>query len=79
MSSLISVNSLIKDLNLFFSQKSGLLSTLSSLAVGFCPVGYCQVGFFPSGLLSQWAFVRSPFISMLYLDLYVLGDDALIS
>ena len=60
MSSLISVNSFIKGLNLIFFQKSGLLSTLPNLAVGFCPVGYCPVGFCPSGLLSQWAFVRSP-------------------
>ena len=59
-SSLIRVNSFIKDLNLFFFQRSGLLSTLPNLAVGFCPVGYCPVGFCPSGLLSQWAFVRSP-------------------
>ena len=59
-SSLIRVNSFIKDLNLFFFQRSGLLSTLPNLAVGFCPVGYCPVGFCPSGRLSQWAFVRSP-------------------
>ena len=58
-SSLIQVNSFIIDFNLFFL-RSGFLSTLPNLAVGFCPVGYCPEGFCPSGLLSQWAFVRSP-------------------
>ena len=39
------VNSFIKK-----NQRRGLLSTLPNEAVGFCP----------GGLLSQWAFVRSP-------------------
>ena len=29
-------------------------------------MGYCPVGFCPSGLLSQWAFVRSPYSSTLW-------------
>ena len=39
---------------------SGVLSSLPKMAVGFCPVEFCSVGFCPSGVLSQWVFVRSP-------------------
>ena len=44
------------------------------------PTGVCLLDFFCSGI--QFNLLLSPypfFISMLYLDLYVLGDDALIS
>ena len=44
------------------------------------PAGVCLLGFFCSGV--QFGLLLSPyscFISLLYLDLYVLGDDALIS
>ena len=45
---------------LTFLCRSGVLSSLPKMAVGFCPVGFCPVGFCPSGVLSQWGFVRSP-------------------
>ena len=41
-----------------FLSRSGVLSDLPKIAVGFCPVGFCPVGFCPSGVLSQWGFVR---------------------
>ena len=44
------------------------------------PTGVDLLDFFCSGI--QFYFLLSPyfsFISLLYLDLYVLGDDALIS
>ena len=44
------------------------------------PAGVCLLDFFRSGI--QFSLLLSPyprFISLLYLDLYVLGDDALIS
>ena len=44
------------------------------------PAGFYQLDFFCSGI--QFYLLLSPylrFISLLYLDLYVLGDDALIS
>ena len=44
------------------------------------PTGVCLLDFFCSGI--QFGLLLSPypcFISLLYLDLYVLGDDALIS
>ena len=44
------------------------------------PTGVCLLDFFCSGI--QLNLLLSPypcFISLLYLDLYVLGDDALIS
>ena len=44
------------------------------------PTGVCLLDFFCSGI--QFNLLLSPypcFISLLYLDLYVLGDDALIS
>ena len=44
------------------------------------PTGVCLLDFFCSGI--QFYLLLSPylcFISLLYLDLYVLGDDALIS
>ena len=44
------------------------------------PTGVYLLDFFCSGI--QFYFLLSPFlcfISLLYLDLYVLGDDALIS
>ena len=43
------------------------------------PAGVCLLGFLCSG--TQFYLLLSPylcFISLLYLDLYVLGDDALI-
>ena len=43
-----------------FLSRSGVLSDLPKIAVGFCPVGFCPVGFCPSGALSQWGFVRLP-------------------
>ena len=45
----------------FFLCRSGVLSSLPKMAVGFCPVGLCPVGFCPSGVLSQWGFVRSSY------------------
>ena len=56
-------------------QKSGLMLWLF---VG--PTGVYLLDFFCSGI--QFNLLLSPypcFISLLYLDLYVLGDDALIS
>ena len=44
------------------------------------PSGVCLLDFFCSGI--QFYLLLGPylcFISLLYLDLYVLGDDALIS
>ena len=44
------------------------------------PTGFYLLDFFCSGI--QLYFLSSPylcFISLLYLDVYVLGDDALIS
>ena len=45
---------------LTFLCRSGVLSSLPKMAVGFCPVGVCPLGFCPSGVLSQWGFFRSP-------------------
>ena len=44
------------------------------------PTGVCLLDFFCSGI--QFYLLLGPclcFISLLYLDLYVLGDDALVS
>ena len=44
------------------------------------PAGVCLLGFFCSSV--RFGLLLGPcpcFISLLYLDLYVLGDDALIS
>ena len=44
------------------------------------PAGVCLLGFFCSGV--RFGLLLGPcpcFVSLLYLDLYVLGDDALIS
>ena len=59
-------------------------SDSSQLDILFClfvgPTGVYLLDFFCSGI--QFNLLLSPypcFISLLYLDLYVLGDDALIS
>ena len=44
------------------------------------PAGVCLLGFFCSGIRFNLLLSPCPcFISLLYLDLYVLGDDALIN
>ena len=59
-------------------------SILNSCIIAYClfvgPSGVYLLDFFCSGI--QFYLLLSPylcFISLLYLDLYVLGDDALIS
>ena len=54
--------------------------TISSIYLLFANTGVYLLDFFCSGI--QFNLLLSPypcFISLLYLDLYVLGDDALIS
>ena len=58
-----------------------LIIWLGSDALAVCPpTGVYLLDFFCSGI--QFYLLLSPylcFISLLYLDLYVLGDDALVS
>ena len=63
-----------------FSGHNHLLLEHLTLWLFVGPTGYYLLDFFCSGI--QFYLLLSPylcFISMLYLDLYVLGDDALIS
>ena len=55
--------------------RSGVLSSLPKIAVGFCPVAFCPVGFCPSGVLSQWGFVRSPYKECNFKDLYKENNE----
>ena len=41
---------------------------MPNLALGFCPLGFCS-----SGILIQWAFVRSPSISCTYIIMGNIG------
>ena len=44
------------------------------------PTGVCLLGFFCSGIQFNLLLSLYPcFVSLLYLDLYAVGDDALIS
>ena len=66
-------------LHAWWSTQSQLATTLLSSLIARRPVFNCWISFAP---VVQFYLLLSPhlcFISFLYLDLYVLGDDALIS